>query len=52
VHRLESSIRNDWQFFKDHKQIAGNVTVDDVLDRSFVDGAVKELGRYQKTDQP
>jgi hypothetical protein len=31
--------------------LKGNVTVDDVLDRSFVDAAVKELGPYKKSGQ-
>jgi NitT/TauT family transport system substrate-binding protein len=45
------SIRKDWDFFKKNGQLKGNVTVDDVLDRSFVDAAVKELGPYKKSGQ-
>ncbi|MDT3687919.1 MAG: ABC transporter substrate-binding protein [Pseudorhodoplanes sp.] len=43
------SMKNDWLFFKDNGQIKGTVAVDDVLDRSFVDAALKELGPYKKS---
>lgn len=42
-----ASMRNDWQFFKDTRQIDGNVTVDGVVDMSFVEDAVASLGPYR-----
>jgi NitT/TauT family transport system substrate-binding protein len=42
----EASLKNDLQYFKDEGQVKGNVTVEQVLDRSFVDAAVKDLGPY------
>lgn len=42
------SLTRAWQFFKDTKQIDGSITVDDVVDMSFVNEAVKELGPYTK----
>lgn len=42
------SMKKDWIFFKEHGQVKGSVTVDQVLDRSFVDAALKELGPYKK----
>ena len=41
------SIRTDFQFFKEQNQIKVDVTPDALLDRSFVDYAVKELGPYR-----
>jgi NitT/TauT family transport system substrate-binding protein len=41
------SLKKDWSFFKSQDQVKGSVTVDDVLDRSFIDAAVKELGPYK-----
>ena len=41
------SLKKDWEFFKADGQVKGSVTVDQVLDRSFVDAAVKELGPYK-----
>src|SRR5262249_18501226 len=41
------SLRKDWQFFKDTGQIDGKVTVDGLLDTSFVEAAVASLGRYR-----
>ena len=43
-----ASMRKDLQFFKDQGFIEGKVEVDDVIDTSFVDEAVKELGRYRR----
>jgi len=43
----EASLRNDLQFYKDEGLVKGEVTVDQVLDRSFVDAALKDLGPYK-----
>ena len=43
----EPSLRNDLQFFVDEGLIQGKVTLEQVLDHSFVDAAVKDLGVYQ-----
>jgi len=43
----EESLRKDMQFFKDRNLIEGNVTVDQVIDHSFVAAALKELGPYK-----
>lgn len=43
------SMKTDWAFFKENGHIKGAVTVDHVLDRSFVDAVVKELGPYRKS---
>ena len=42
----EPSLKNDLEFYKSEKLIEGNVTVEQVIDNSFVDWAVKELGPY------
>jgi NitT/TauT family transport system substrate-binding protein len=42
------SLRVAWQFFVDTKQIDGKVKVDDVVDMSFAQEAVKSLGPYKK----
>jgi NitT/TauT family transport system substrate-binding protein len=42
------SLRQSWQYFKDTKQIDGSVTVDDVIDLTFVKAAVADLGPYHK----
>lgn len=42
------SIRSDFQFFKEQHQIKVDITPDVVLDRSFVDYAVQELGPYRR----
>ena len=47
----EVSLKNDLKFFKEEGLIQGNVTVEQVLDHSFADGAVKELGPYQPRSQ-
>jgi NitT/TauT family transport system substrate-binding protein len=44
----EPSLRNDLQFFKDQGQIEGKVGVEDVLDNSFVEAVLKELGPYKR----
>jgi NitT/TauT family transport system substrate-binding protein len=42
------SIQKDWQFFKDQGLIKGGVTPDKIIDNSFVEEALKELGPAQK----
>jgi NitT/TauT family transport system substrate-binding protein len=42
-----ASMRKDWQFFRDTRQIDGSVTVDQVVDMSFVEDAVASLGPYR-----
>ena len=41
-----ASLKKNLQIFKDQGLIQGNVSVDQVLDHSFADAVVKELGRY------
>lgn len=41
-----ASLKQSWQYFRDSGQIDGSVTVDDVLDTSFVEAAVAALGPY------
>ena len=41
------SLRATWQFFKDTKQIDGSVTMDDIVDMSFAQAAVQQLGPYK-----
>jgi len=43
----EASLKQDLQFFKEEGLIEGNVTVDQALEHSFADAAVKALGPYQ-----
>lgn len=43
-----ASLKQSWQYFRDSGQIDGSVTVDDVLDLSFVKAAVATLGPYQR----
>ena len=38
---------NDYDFFKGRGLIKGHVTVDQVIDNSFADAAVRKLGSYQ-----
>ena len=42
------SLKTDLQFFIAEGQMQGKVTVEQVVDMSFVDAAVKELGPYQR----
>jgi NitT/TauT family transport system substrate-binding protein len=42
------SLRKDLDFFRARGLIQGNVTVDQVLDHSVVDAALKELGPYRR----
>ena len=41
------SLKKDWAFFKSQELIRGDVTVDQLIDTSWVDRAVKELGPYK-----
>ena len=43
----EASLRNDLQFFMDEGLIQGKVTLEQTLDNSFVESALKDLGPYQ-----
>jgi NitT/TauT family transport system substrate-binding protein len=40
------SLKKDFEFFKSQKLISGTATVDQVVDNSFVDATVRELGPY------
>jgi NitT/TauT family transport system substrate-binding protein len=42
-----ASLENDLAFFKSEGVVKGNVTVAQVLDTSFAENAVKELGPYK-----
>jgi NitT/TauT family transport system substrate-binding protein len=45
-------LRNDLQFFKERKLIQDpGITVERIIDTSFVDAAVKELGPYLQRGQ-
>jgi NitT/TauT family transport system substrate-binding protein len=41
------SLRKDWAYYKEVKLIAGDVTVDQIIDDSFVAAALKDLGPYK-----
>jgi NitT/TauT family transport system substrate-binding protein len=41
------SLKKDFDFFKSQKLISGTATVDQVVDNSFVDATVRELGPYR-----
>ncbi len=41
------SLRKDWAYFKETKLIQGDVTIDQVIDESFVAAALKDLGPYK-----
>jgi NitT/TauT family transport system substrate-binding protein len=43
----EASLKNDLAFYKEEGQVKGIVTVEQALDNSFVEAAVKELGPYK-----
>jgi NitT/TauT family transport system substrate-binding protein len=44
----EDSLRKDLQFFRERGLIEGNIGVDQVVDNSFVEWALKDLGPYRK----
>jgi NitT/TauT family transport system substrate-binding protein len=43
----EASLNTDLAFYKQEGQIKGNVTVEQALDNSFVEAALKQLGPYK-----
>ena len=43
----EASLEIDLRFYKEEGHIQGNVTVEQALDRSFVEAAINELGPYK-----
>ena len=46
-HVNAASLANDLVFFKERGLVSGKVSVDDVIDSSFADEAVKTLGAYK-----
>jgi len=44
----EASLKNDLEFYKQEGLIHGSVTVEQTVDHSFADAAVKGLGPYQR----
>lgn len=46
-HVNEATLKNDYKFFRERGLIDGKVTVDQVIDSSFADQAVKTLGPYK-----
>ena len=48
----EASLRNDLQYFKDEGLIQGEVSVEQAVDNSFVEAALKELGPYATRSVP
>ncbi|HEY1540972.1 MAG TPA: ABC transporter substrate-binding protein, partial [Xanthobacteraceae bacterium] len=47
-HVDKASLANDYAFFKSRGLISGRVTVEQVIDNSFADAAVRELGVYKR----
>jgi len=43
----EASLKKDLQFFKDQGLIEGTISIEQVVDHSFVDAVVNELGPYK-----
>jgi NitT/TauT family transport system substrate-binding protein len=41
-------MRNDLAYFRDQGLVKGNVRVEDVVDESFVNAALAQLGPYKK----
>jgi NitT/TauT family transport system substrate-binding protein len=46
-HVNKTTLQNDYDFFKGRGLISGHVTVDQVIDNSFADEAVRQLGVYK-----
>lgn len=46
-HVNKASLQNDYDFFKSRGLVSGHVTVDQVIDNSFADEAVRTLGAYK-----
>jgi NitT/TauT family transport system substrate-binding protein len=42
----QPSLKNDLQFFKDQNEVKGAITVEEAIDNTFVDAAIKDLGPY------
>jgi NitT/TauT family transport system substrate-binding protein len=42
------SLAEDLQFYKDQKLITGEVRLDQLVDHSFVDAALRALGPYRR----
>jgi NitT/TauT family transport system substrate-binding protein len=43
-----ATLKNDLDFFKERRLVDGKVSVDQVIDNSFADQAVRELGTYKR----
>ena len=43
-----ASLKKDLQFYKDQNLIEGAVSVEQAVDNSFVDAAVRDLGNYAR----
>jgi hypothetical protein len=46
-HVNETTLKNDYKFFRERGLIDGKVTVDQVIDSSFANQAVETLGPYK-----
>jgi len=46
-HVNETTLKNDYKFFRERGLIDGKVTVDQVIDSSFANHAVETLGPYK-----
>jgi NitT/TauT family transport system substrate-binding protein len=46
-HVNAASLKNDFEFFRERNLVSGRVSVDQVVDNSFADEAVRLLGKYQ-----
>jgi len=46
-HVNAASLKNDFEFFRERNLVSGRITVDQVVDNSFADEAVRKLGKYQ-----
>jgi NitT/TauT family transport system substrate-binding protein len=42
-----ASLKHDLEFYREHNLVKGDVSVDEVLDYSFIDAAIKDLGPYK-----
>ena len=42
-----ATLQNDYDFFRERGLISGRVTVDQVIDHSFAEEAVRQLGAYK-----
>lgn len=47
----EASLGKDHQFFKEQDLLQGNVSVEQVVDNSFVEAAIKDLGPYVRRSE-